>query len=150
MCDKEWWYVCNLKGIHNSVTTSRTCNVHCILIVLFSYRASLGTTKYCSHFLAGLTCPKSVCVYVHVYVSCMNCICVRACVYACMHVCSLFIHLYVSMYIHMFMYVCVVCVCACAYVHAFVWLFMNKVVGCWKIQVVSLQELLPVKLAEIV
>ncbi|XP_065902368.1 CCR4-NOT transcription complex subunit 4-like [Dysidea avara] len=28
-------------------------------------KASLGTTKYCSHFLAGLTCPKSDCLFLH-------------------------------------------------------------------------------------
>jgi CCR4-NOT transcription complex subunit 4 len=28
-------------------------------------KASLGTTKYCSHFLKGIQCPKSDCMYLH-------------------------------------------------------------------------------------
>ncbi|CAK9297009.1 unnamed protein product [Gordionus sp. m RMFG-2023] len=28
-------------------------------------KASLGTTKYCSHFLKGSTCPKTDCMYLH-------------------------------------------------------------------------------------
>jgi len=28
-------------------------------------RASLGTTKYCSHFLKSVSCPKTDCMYLH-------------------------------------------------------------------------------------
>ena len=28
-------------------------------------KASLGTTKYCSHFMKNQTCPKSDCMYLH-------------------------------------------------------------------------------------
>ena len=28
-------------------------------------KASLGTTKYCSHFLKGIQCPKVDCMYLH-------------------------------------------------------------------------------------
>ena len=28
-------------------------------------KTSLGTTKYCSHFLKGIQCPKSDCMYLH-------------------------------------------------------------------------------------
>ena len=28
-------------------------------------KASLGTTKYCSHFLKGTQCPKLDCMYLH-------------------------------------------------------------------------------------
>ena len=28
-------------------------------------RASLGTTKYCSHFMKNQTCPKPDCMYLH-------------------------------------------------------------------------------------
>jgi CCR4-NOT transcription complex subunit 4 len=28
-------------------------------------KASLGTTKYCSHFLKSVNCPKSDCMYLH-------------------------------------------------------------------------------------
>lgn len=28
-------------------------------------KASLGTTKYCSHFLKGIQCPKADCMYLH-------------------------------------------------------------------------------------
>lgn len=30
-------------------------------------KSSLGTTKYCSHFLKNQTCPKSDCMYLHDY-----------------------------------------------------------------------------------
>ena len=28
-------------------------------------KASLGTTKYCSHFMKNQTCPKNDCMYLH-------------------------------------------------------------------------------------
>lgn len=28
-------------------------------------KASLGTTKYCSHFLKSVNCPKQDCMYLH-------------------------------------------------------------------------------------
>ena len=30
-------------------------------------KASLGTTKYCSHFMRNQQCPKSECMYLHHY-----------------------------------------------------------------------------------
>ena len=30
-------------------------------------KSSLGTTKYCSHFMKNQTCPKSDCMYLHEY-----------------------------------------------------------------------------------
>lgn len=30
-------------------------------------KSSLGTTKYCSHFLKNQTCPKADCMYLHDY-----------------------------------------------------------------------------------
>ena len=36
-----------------------------MVYLLFSWQASLGTTKYCSYFLKSMQCPKPDCMYLH-------------------------------------------------------------------------------------
>ncbi len=42
-----------IQAVNNIVADGRTL------------KASLGTTKYCSHFMKNMTCPKHDCMYLH-------------------------------------------------------------------------------------
>lgn len=35
------------------------------MILIEMYRASYGTTKYCTYYLRNMTCPNPTCLYLH-------------------------------------------------------------------------------------